>query len=423
MSKRSVYITSSVDLSRIIDLLPSNEGRQSLVTSLIQAYGLDRLVDGIITVERINRYELTKYHDREFVACLLKSRHDLDVSIDKYEELSEIVKKSVFGPVAGDEDSDQYSDADDCEEIQDEYSEGESELNDEDFGLKYDCYPFPFMSHYVILTASSTISTAQKLITNPNSIAINFIGGRHHCGKRKAAGFCYVNDIILGITHLRQSYKRIFYLDLDLHHGDAVEQAYFQSRNVATCSIHRYEPGLFYPGSGSLESSDKNRYNIPTKQGLNDDNMMFIIREIVLPIMLNYSPQCIVIQAGCDGLATDVHHEWNLTIKGLCKVVQFILGKFPGVSTMILGGGGYNHTEVAKCWTYLTASILEREDIINQVEYIPEHTHLDDYEKDGFQFWTENNCKPFKMKDENDMIYLQHLKKYLLSLGEGVIVK
>ncbi|EGW30300.1 uncharacterized protein SPAPADRAFT_52397 [Spathaspora passalidarum NRRL Y-27907] len=397
---KQLYLTSSLDLSRIIDLLPANEGRSTLVTSLIQAYGIDKLVSGIIPIRRINARKVTNYHDQNFTACLLKERHELDCSSDMYHEISELVEK-----VGRNEQSDEESD----EEI-----EGEGELNDEEYGLMYDCYPFPFMSHYIILTASSTIATAQQLITHPNSVAVNYYGGRHHCGKRKAAGFCYVNDIILGISHLRQAYKRIFYLDLDLHHGDGVERGYFQSRNVGTCSIHRYDKG-FYPGTGSLESSDKYRYNVPTRHGLSDESMLFIIREIVIPIMHKFSPQCIVIQAGCDGLATDVHHEWNMTISGFCQVIKTVLDEFD-VSTMILGGGGYNHTEVAKCWTYLAASILGREDVIDREEYIPEHSHLDDYEKDGFQFWTESNRKPYKMKDDNDIEYLQYMREYLLAI-------
>lgn len=428
---RKILLTSSDDLSRIIDLLPSNKGRQSLVTSLIKAYKLNQLASEIIKVHKVTRRDLELYHDSGFVKQLLIPREELDQSIEEYRTVKQLVKKAVFGDFPDLSSKSLPEDVSDEEEDdEDESDEGDDESKEEDneddestvytkdlfYGLSHDCYPFPFMKIHVNLTAASSIAAAHALIressTETQPIAINWYGGRHHCTKRKAAGFCYVNDIILAIGILRKRFSKVFYLDLDLHHGDGVERGYEFSKKVATCSIHRYDIG-FYPGTGSLESSSDCKYNIPTHRGLGDAGMLFIIREIVVPLIENFEPKCIVIQAGCDGLGTDEHNEWNMTFEGYWKAIELIIETF-NLPVVVLGGGGYNHTETAKCWTYLTAQLLNQD--TNTWDIIPEHRYLDQYEKDGYQFWTDENSHPKKMKDENDDNYLQSLKSYLLSI-------
>lgn len=404
---RTIHLTSSDDLAKLVDLLPANKGRQSLVTSLIKAYKLDELVDEVIPVEKVTRRDLELYHDPGFVRQLLIPRPELDESVDG--DMKRLAKKLVFSDY-----EDPYQDDD----YQDLENEDDIHKNDLSYGLSYDCYPFPFMNLYVTLTASSSISAARSLLryyslgspTQP--IAINWYGGRHHCTKRKAAGFCYVNDIILAISTLRKRFSKIFYLDLDLHHGDGVELGYEFSKKVTTCSIHRYDIG-FYPGTGSLLSSKSGMYNIPTRRGLGDSSMMYIITEIVVPLIEKSEVGCIVIQGGVDGLGMDEHREWNMTINGYWRVIECIIDRF-NVPVMIVGGGGYNHTETAKCWTYITAKLLNLD--TDDWDVIPEHECLDYYEKDGYRFWTDENSRATKMKDENDDEYLQGLKENLLSI-------
>ncbi|ODV77811.1 histone deacetylase [Suhomyces tanzawaensis NRRL Y-17324] len=376
--KRKVWITSD-EFAKLVDLLPSNIGRQSLVMSLIKAFGLHLKCESTISIPMIHRSELESYHDSNFIDCLFRNRPNLDLQA---------------------EDEDKISDQDLCEQ----------------YGLLYDCYPFPFMREYVKIVASSTIASAKTLIRERSekhqNVVINWYGGRHHCFKRKAAGFCYVNDIVLGILHLRKSFGKVFYLDLDLHHGDGVENAYQFSKNVLTCSIHRYDLG-FYPGTGSLESSTLGKYNIPTKKGLSDKSLMQIVEEIVLPIVLKFKPDVVVIQSGCDGLGTDSHGEWNLTIKGFTSVVEKLMQALSPIPILVLGGGGYNHIETAKCWTYLTRNVLQ---VQEEWDLIPEHTMLDSYESSGFQFWTSENEAPKRMKDENTNGYLRGLRESLLAI-------
>lgn len=82
-------------------------------------------------------------------------------------------------------------------------------------------------------------------------IAINWAGGLHHAKKAEASGFCYVNDIVLGILELLRYYARVLYIDIDVHHGDGVEEAFYTTDRVMTVSFHKY--GEFFPGTGELK--------------------------------------------------------------------------------------------------------------------------------------------------------------------------
>lgn len=387
-------MTCSDRLSKVADLLPSNLGRQTLVTSMIQAYGLDKKCNGIIDVKPASRKELEVYHSNEFVKGLLRARRRIDNV----------------------EDEDNH-DSFQREELLEDALEDETTLSantDFKLGLVDDCYVFPHMSSYVRLIAGSSIATAQKLAEEKTkdpmqNVAINWCGGRHHCRKGGAAGFCYVNDIILAIGVLRKSFGKVFYIDFDLHHGDGVEYGYEYSKKVVTCSVHRYGLG-FYPGTGSLESSTKHKYNIPTRRGLSDDGMMIIVKNIILKLIDEFQPGALLIQCGCDGLGLDKHREWNMTINGYSKAIDTILEHIGPVPVMLVGGGGYNHTETAKCWTHITLTVLG---VTADYDIIPEHSHLDAYENDGYAFWSHANSKPLNMKDENSEEYIENIKIHL----------
>lgn len=85
-------------------------------------------------------------------------------------------------------------------------------------------------------------------------MAVNWCGGWHHAERDKAAGFCYINDIVIGIQRLTTRFSRILYVDLDVHHGDGVENAFSSTRRVFTLSFHQRELG-FFPGSGDVNST------------------------------------------------------------------------------------------------------------------------------------------------------------------------
>ncbi|KAG5420161.1 REV1 [Candida metapsilosis] len=329
---------------------------------------------------------------------LTRPRDEIDKQSENYKQIRDAI-------------SDEFEDLDDCED------EVPDPANEQKFGLEFDCYPFPFMRHYVNLTAASTIQLARKLVNSTKEsdsarpIGINWYGGRHHCHRAKCSGFCYINDVVLGITTIRKMCSgNVFYLDLDLHDGDGVAEAFKFSKKVTTCSVHRQEVG-FFPGMfGNVDASVVGMYNVPTLRGLSDWKMLWILENIVYDLIAKSKPDYFVVQLGCDGLASDPNKQWNMTIGGYVKVVKFLMENIK-VPIMFLGGGGYNHTEVAKCWTAVTATILGHN--VDKFDEVPDHEKLDDYEDDGYMFWTDSNSHPSKMKDENDMSFLSSIMSTL----------
>lgn len=90
------------------------------------------------------------------------------------------------------------------------------------------------------------------------SVAINWAGGLHHAKKNQASGFCYTNDIVLAILELLKHHQRVLYVDVDVHHGDGVEEAFYTTDRVMTVSFHQF--GDFFPGTGDIRVSSYVNY-------------------------------------------------------------------------------------------------------------------------------------------------------------------
>ena len=97
---------------------------------------------------------------------------------------------------------------------------------------------FPKIYRFCQETAGSSLLACELIIQQKNNIVLNWNGGYHHAKKASAHGFCYVNDIVLGILRLLEVYNRVLYVDIDVHHGDGVEEAFYHTNRVATLSFH-----------------------------------------------------------------------------------------------------------------------------------------------------------------------------------------
>lgn len=139
------------------------------------------------------------------------------------------------------------------------------------------------------------IEAAQRIANGSTDIAINWAGGLHHAKKREASGFCYVNDIVLGILELLRVFPRVLYIDIDCHHGDGVEEAFYTTNRVMTCSFHKF--GEYFPGTGTQEDRGRGEgrgyaVNVPFKDGLGDDAFKSVFEPVSLWIIIMVSPPC-----------------------------------------------------------------------------------------------------------------------------------
>uniref|UniRef100_A0A673L6W9 Histone deacetylase n=1 Tax=Sinocyclocheilus rhinocerous TaxID=307959 RepID=A0A673L6W9_9TELE len=244
-----------------------------------------------------------------------------------------------------------------------------------------------------------------KLNCDQTDIAINWAGGLHHAKKSEASGFCYVNDIVLAILELLKYHQRVLYIDIDIHHGDGVEEAFYTTDRVMTVSFHKY--GEYFPGTGDLRDigAGKGKYyavNYPLRDGIDDESYEAIFKPIMAKVMEMYQPSAVVLQCGADSLSGDRLGCFNLTIKGHAKCVEYM--KSFNLPLLMLGGGGYTIRNVARCWTYETAVALD--------STIPNELPYNDY----FEYFGPDfklHISPSNMTNQNTNDYLEKIKQRL----------
>ncbi|XP_041354298.1 histone deacetylase 8-like [Gigantopelta aegis] len=292
--------------------------------------------------------------------------------------------------------------------INDQDDEEKDEEEAEIYGLTYDCPGHVGVYDYAVLVAGATVAAAETLVHQEADVAINWFGGWHHAKRDSASGFCYINDIVLGIIKLREKFDRVVYIDLDLHHGDGVEDAFCSTSKVLTVSFHKYLAG-FFPGTGSVADTGIGRgkhysVNVPLLDGLRDPEFVALFTRVMTRIREVFCPDAVVCQCGADGLAGDPMESFSLTHLGLGRSVQLLLDW--NLPLLLLGGGGYNHPNTAKCWAYLTSLAVGKK----LPRDIPDHEYLMEYGPDY-----EMTISTGNRKDCNTKEYLTHVYQQVMN--------
>ncbi|KAI0600876.1 histone deacetylase phd1 [Biscogniauxia sp. FL1348] len=242
-----------------------------------------------------------------------------------------------------------------------------------------DCPLFEGLYDYCSMSAGASLDAARKLCTNQADIAIAWGGGLHHAKKSEASGFCYINDIVLAILQLLRIHARVLYIDIDVHHGDGVEEAFFSTDRVMTVSFHKYDPQVFFPGTGALDDngpkSEHNpgahhAINVPLNDGITDEQYEWLFQSIISRCIEKFRPGAIALQCGADSLAGDRLGKFNLLVQGHASCVEFC--KKLNIPLIIFGGGGYTPRNVARAWAYETAVAIDQHK--NIPTEIPIHT-------------------------------------------------
>ncbi|CAF9935727.1 MAG: histone deacetylase [Heterodermia speciosa] len=231
-----------------------------------------------------------------------------------------------------------------------------------------DCPFFDGLFDYCSLYSGASLDAARKLTNNQADIAINWSGGLHHAKKSEASGFCYINDIVLAILQLLLYYPRVLYIDIDVHHGDGVEQAFWSTDRVMTVSFHKYDKAIFFPGTGGVDEvgppentnpGAHHSLNVPLHDGIDDESYTNLFKDIIGPCVERYNPSTIVLQCGADSLGGDRLGCFNLNIKAHGECVKFV--KSFNTPLLVLGGGGYTARNVARLWAHETSVCLDAE--------------------------------------------------------------
>ncbi|THU58593.1 hypothetical protein C4D60_Mb03t16000 [Musa balbisiana] len=241
------------------------------------------------------------------------------------------------------------------------------------FNVCDDCPVFDRLYEFCQVYAGASVGAAKELNRGHADIAINWSGGLHHAKRCEASGFCYVNDIVLAILTLLEHHDRVLYVDIDIHHGDGVEEAFYTTDRVMTVSFHKF--GDYFPGTGDIRDIGygKGKYyalNVPLDDGIDDESYHYLFKPIMAKVMEVFRPDAVVLQCGADSLSGDRLGCFNLSVRGHGECVRYM--RSFNVPLMLLGGGGYTIRNVARCWCYETGVALgvEVEDKVPDHEYI-----------------------------------------------------
>lgn len=235
-----------------------------------------------------------------------------------------------------------------------EFSSSNEPRADFRYGLgDADCPVFKGLFDCAALGAGATFEAVRLVEEEGFDIAFNLAGGWHHAHRAKASGFSYINDAAVAINWLVAKGRRVLYLDIDAHHGDGVQEAFYNTEQVLTISIH--ESGIyFYPGTGFENEAGEGAgtgysVNVPLLAHTDDAIYMKAFDEVAYPLIAAYNPDIIVTQLGADTFRTDPLTNLEITTNSYSEMLYKIKRlKIPWVA---LGGGGYDMMNTARAWT------------------------------------------------------------------------
>ncbi len=233
------------------------------------------------------------------------------------------------------------------------------------FGLGSTDNPvFDGMYQASALIAGGSKRAAEMLWRGEAEHAVNIAGGLHHAMADSAAGFCVFNDVVLAIrTLLAEGAQRIAYVDVDVHHGDGVQAAFYDDPRVLTVSIHQ-DPRTLYPGTGMPAETGSGdavgaSVNLALPPGTSDDGWLRAFRAVVPSAVTAFRPEVLVTQCGCDTHHEDPLADLALTVDGQRAAyaeLHELAHAAAGGRWLALGGGGYGVLRcVPRAWTHLLA--------------------------------------------------------------------
>ena len=275
---------------------------------------------------------------------------------------------------------------------------------------------FEGMYDAAALITGGSVQAAELVHSGRAQHAVNISGGLHHAMPDRASGFCLFTDAAIAITWLLgKGYERIAYVDLDVHHGDGVQAAFYEDPRVLTVSIHQ-TPLTLWPGTGfpeetgDAEKASGSAVNLALPNGTEDSAWLRAFSAVVPSVLRAFDPQIIVTQCGCDAHHEDPLADLGLTIDGQrasYKAMHELAHEICDGRWIALGGGGYGLVRaVPRAWTHLLAeaagSPLDpateipqswRDDVVARGLRARPPTHMTEGGYTGFARWdafTEN---------------------------------
>jgi acetoin utilization protein AcuC len=228
---------------------------------------------------------------------------------------------------------------------------------------------FPRMFEASALIAGGSILAAERVWSGAGGHAVNIAGGLHHAMRSRASGFCVFNDAAIAVARLLElGAERVAYVDVDVHHGDGVQAAFYDDPRVLTVSLHQ-SPLTLFPGTGFPDEVGRgdaagDAVNVALPAGTGDAGWHRAFEAVVPGVLIAFRPQVLVTQSGCDTHYEDPLAELALTVDGQRRSyarLHELAHDLAGGRWLALGGGGYGLVRcVPRAWTHLIAEAAGR---------------------------------------------------------------
>lgn len=212
---------------------------------------------------------------------------------------------------------------------------------------------FKDMFTYGAWACGAGLTAADLLLAGQADVAFNLLGGFHHAMAARAGGFCYLNDVVLACLRLTAAGHRVACLDIDAHHGDGTQSAFYSRRDVLTISLHESGKTLFPWGGFENEIGDGAglgyNVNLSLPAQTYDEAFVAAFDRVVVPLLGAYQPDVLVVELGMDTLAGDPLTHLTLTNNVLGEVIPRLLALERPI--LVAGGGGYHVENTVRAWT------------------------------------------------------------------------
>ena len=228
---------------------------------------------------------------------------------------------------------------------------------------------FPAMHEASRHVVGASIEAARQVWEGRVEHAANIAGGLHHAMPDRASGFCVYNDIAVAIKWLLdQGAKKVAYVDVDVHHGDGVEQIFYNDPRVLTISLHETGqmlfPGTGFPKHNGGPDAPGSAVNVALPPGTGDAGWLRAFHAVVPEILRSFQPDILVTQHGCDSHREDPLADLTLTIDGQRAsylALHELAHEVASGRWLALGGGGYAVVDVVpRAWSHLLSIVQGR---------------------------------------------------------------
>jgi acetoin utilization protein AcuC len=216
----------------------------------------------------------------------------------------------------------------------------------------------------------SSLMAAERIVSGTTKRAVSIAGGLHHAMRDRASGFCVYNDCAVAISWmLDHGLDRIVYIDVDVHHGDGVQAAFYDDPRVLTISLHQSPltlfPGTGYPDEAGDAGARGMAVNLALPPHTADGGWLRAFHAVVPSLLAAFRPQVMVTQCGVDTHDEDPLAELSLSVDGhrqIYHTLRELADLYAGGRWLAVGGGGYQLLRVVpRSWTHLLATVLDRD--------------------------------------------------------------